>query len=329
VKQQYVQYINEKIKTGSYRPQDIVSNDETNFDFDQASGKTLANRGDKTIGCDVTGSANRCTVLLACTMSGENLPPYIIFKGKDTRGSHVWKEFSTEAKWAEPGYPKESLFAFQDKAWMDQKCFLDWNTRAWTPFTQRPAASGHGSYMIMGEFKVHLMGACLNVIQNTSTKVDFVIGGYTGCVQTIDKGANHQFEYYACEELDSWMLTNLSSRHPTRSEVASWVNTVWKKITEEAINNTWKSVCHFVPGEFGDPLLELAPNTESVLVEVQDQEATAYNDDSDNCDDDDDDTIENEEEDVIMEELEPLFSDGCRLRSNLLNMDDEEPLFVM
>jgi hypothetical protein len=58
VKQQYVQYINEQIKIGRYRPQDIVSIDEPNFDCDQVSGETLANRGDKTIGCAVTGSAN-------------------------------------------------------------------------------------------------------------------------------------------------------------------------------------------------------------------------------------------------------------------------------
>jgi hypothetical protein len=59
VKQDYVKYINEQIKIGLYRPQDIVSIDETNFDFDQASGETLANRGAKTIGCAVTGSVNR------------------------------------------------------------------------------------------------------------------------------------------------------------------------------------------------------------------------------------------------------------------------------
>jgi hypothetical protein len=82
-------------------------------------------------------------------------------------------------------------------------------------------------------------------------------------------------------------------------------------------------------GGFGDPFLEPAPNTESVLVEVKDQEATAYNEDLDNCDYDDDDTIENEEDDEGMKELEPLFRRGCRLRSNLLDMDDEEPIFVM
>jgi hypothetical protein len=82
VKQEYVKYINEQIKIGRYHPQDFFSIDETNFNFDQASGETLDNRGDKMSGCAVTGSANRFTVLLACTMSGEKLPAYIIFKEK-------------------------------------------------------------------------------------------------------------------------------------------------------------------------------------------------------------------------------------------------------
>jgi hypothetical protein len=55
---------------------------------------------------------------------------------------------------------------------MDQKRFLDWNTRVWTPFTQRPRASVYGSYMTMDEFKVHLMGSCLNAIQNNGTLLD-------------------------------------------------------------------------------------------------------------------------------------------------------------
>jgi hypothetical protein len=87
----------------------------------------------------------------------------------------VWKEFSTEAKRAEHGYPEESLYAVQYKAWMDQKHFLDSNKRVWNPFTQRSEASGHGSYMIMDEFKVHLIGNFTNAIQNTGTEVDFVI----------------------------------------------------------------------------------------------------------------------------------------------------------
>jgi hypothetical protein len=148
---------------------------------------------------------------------------------------------------------------------------------------------------------------------------------YTGCVQIIDNGVTHPFKSYAHEEFENWMLTNISSHHPTRGEVVSWVNTAWHKITEETITNTWKSVGHFVPEEFGDPSLEPAPNKESVLVKAHYQEPTTYNDDGD----DDDATIYNEDKDEGMEELEPIFHDGCRLCSNLLDMDDEEPLFIM
>jgi hypothetical protein len=72
VKNAYVSYINEQIKIGRYRPEDIVLMDETDLDldFDQESGETLASHGDITIGKAVTGSANRCTVLLDVTMSG-------------------------------------------------------------------------------------------------------------------------------------------------------------------------------------------------------------------------------------------------------------------
>jgi hypothetical protein len=177
--------------------------------------------------------------------------------------------------------------------------------------------------MIMDEFKVRLVGTCLNAIQNTSTQVDFVLVGYTGCVQILNKGVNRPFKSYASEEFKNWMLTNISSCHPTWGGVASWVNIAWNKMTEETIENTWKYVGHFLWGEFGDQSLEPAPNTESVLVEVWEQEPTAYNDDGD----DDNGTIDNEDEGI--EELEPLFRDGCPLRSNLLDMDDEDLIFVM
>jgi hypothetical protein len=117
--------VNENIKTGHYHPQYIVSMGETNFDFDQESGETLTNRGNRMIGQLVTGSVNRCTVLLDVAMSGEKLPPYIIFHGKDTKGHRVWREFMTTQARTKCGYPEEAFCAVQPKEWMDEKCFLD------------------------------------------------------------------------------------------------------------------------------------------------------------------------------------------------------------
>jgi hypothetical protein len=120
----------------------------------------------------------------------------------------VWKEFSiTEAR-TKCGYPEEAFYTVQPKAWMDEKRFLDWTARVWKPFTVHPAASAHGSYMIMDEFKVHLISSCLHAFQYTGTAVDFVVGGYTDCVQILDKGINRPFKGYAHENFEHWMMKN-------------------------------------------------------------------------------------------------------------------------
>jgi hypothetical protein len=114
----------------------------------------------------------------------------------------VCKEFATTEARTKFGYHEEAFYVVQPNAWMDKKRFLDWTTRVWKPFTVRPAASVHGSYMILDEFKVYLMSICLNALQDTGNEVDFVVGGYTGRVQILDKGINCPFKGYARENFE-------------------------------------------------------------------------------------------------------------------------------
>jgi hypothetical protein len=219
VKNAHVSYINEQLKIVSYRPEDIVSMDETSFDFYQEAGETLANHGERTIGQVVWGK----------------LPPCIIFKGKDTRGSRVWKEFAkTEAR-TKFGHPEEALYVVQSNAWMDDKRFLDLMERVWKPFNISPAESAHGSYMIMAEVKLHLISSCLNALQDTWTEVNFV-------VHILDKGINLPFKVYARENFEHWMMMNNNQRHPTIGEVASCIDDAWNKISVICIKNTWRSL---------------------------------------------------------------------------------------
>jgi hypothetical protein len=48
-------------------------------------------------------------------MSGEKLRLYIIFKGKDTRGSRAWKEFSTPELQNKNEYSKDPFYAVQKR----------------------------------------------------------------------------------------------------------------------------------------------------------------------------------------------------------------------
>jgi hypothetical protein len=146
----YVSYINEQINTGHYLSQDIALMEETNFDFDQEAGETFSNLGDITIWQSVAGIVICCTVLLDVTMSGGKNPPSIIFKGKYTRGTRVWKECTSNEV-------RNSTLHSQIHGWMDEKWFLDLTERGWKPFAARPATSGHGSYIIMDEVNFHLI----------------------------------------------------------------------------------------------------------------------------------------------------------------------------
>jgi hypothetical protein len=54
------------------------------------------------------------------------------------RGSRLWKEYSATNIWSKSGHPYEDAFyAVQQKAWMDEKRFLDWTKRFWTPYYLR------------------------------------------------------------------------------------------------------------------------------------------------------------------------------------------------
>jgi hypothetical protein len=82
IKNAYVSYVNENINIRRYLPQDIVSMDAMNFDFDQESGETLTNRGNGMSGQSVAGSVNHRTVLLDVKMSGQNCHLTLSLRGK-------------------------------------------------------------------------------------------------------------------------------------------------------------------------------------------------------------------------------------------------------
>jgi hypothetical protein len=87
--QGWVYYVNHTIKIGNYKACDVVNIEETNVDFDVATGTTLSGHGERNSGCATTGSSTRCTVLLGVTMDGEKLPPFIIYKGENTPRSLI------------------------------------------------------------------------------------------------------------------------------------------------------------------------------------------------------------------------------------------------
>jgi DDE superfamily endonuclease len=243
----FVDNVNHTIETRQIPKDCVVNMDETNMYFDQKGRLTLANKGDKTINATGTGSSQRCTVVLAATLSGEKLPPFVIFKGTPgARGNSVERELETF------GYPTSCTFAVQEKAWMDAATFLVWVERNWKPF----CAGKEKTILIMDHHTSHLTEECRRAVEECGTEIILIPPGYTSKLQTMDVGINKPFKGYARRRYITFLRNRTSTTElPHRYDVAYWVRDAWTLITEDCIRNTWRhiGIVGFEDRENADP----------------------------------------------------------------------------
>ncbi len=93
--------------------------------FDLIAPTTFDNVGVKTVTITGTGASARCTVLLGVTLTGEKLPPFIIFKGMPS--CRVAQEVSQ--------VDSNVVCTVQKNVWMDETTFLYRTDSIWNPFS--------------------------------------------------------------------------------------------------------------------------------------------------------------------------------------------------
>jgi len=227
----FTAYVNEQIRSNSLSSCNVVNIDETNIEFDSNSSTTLADKGSRTVSVRTSGSSNRCTVLLGVTLSGQKLPPFIIFKGK-TNG-RISREWTARGNL----YPFTSVYTVQDRAWIDETRMTEWIKLVWKPFCIGRAAT----YLLLDECTVHLQGSCLNQLHSLGTEVDFILPGYTSKLQVLDVGVNKPFKGYVREQYECFMRGGQNQK-VTRLEIARWIADAWNQITQETIKNSWAHI---------------------------------------------------------------------------------------
>jgi len=155
----FVHYCNNTIRLYDYGGDDVVNMDETNCYFDQQGRVTLNNRGDSTVNISTTGNSSRCTIMLAVTLSGKKLDPFVIFKGKsDGRLAGQYRRGNDEGL----------EVAFQDAAWVDAELFTDWINRILKPFVD---GKPRGAFLILDKCTAHSTSTCLRAMQLLNTAV--------------------------------------------------------------------------------------------------------------------------------------------------------------
>jgi len=123
---------------------------------------TLEKCGARTIGMKTSGTSVCCTVLLGVTLSGDKLPPVIVFKG--TSDARISRQLAINPPNEFPVSVKHSC---QARAWVDQTVFLNWIEQFWKIWTQ--GFLGEPTYLLMDDFSVHKVGNCVDAIKSCGT----------------------------------------------------------------------------------------------------------------------------------------------------------------
>ena len=168
------------------RHQSFLANmDQTPIFFSMTPNTTLETAGVRTVNVrPSSGSTTRLTLAVFVTAAGEVLTPYIRYKGKAE--GRIARDFQNPQ---EKGYPGNCYFACQERAWMDERCCLDWVTKCLNPWADM-APPGVLPLLLLDQYKCHLMASVVQAIHNLGVEKEFIPGGCTSLTQPVDVGIN-------------------------------------------------------------------------------------------------------------------------------------------
>jgi len=137
-----------------------------------------------------------------------------------------------------------------------------------------PYTRGRHAYLLLDEFKGHTCGETLNLLSDYNITVDFIPGGYTSVLQSLDVGINKPFKSHVRELWNRWAIEayhNIPGHgrppKPSREELSKFIVGAWERITPEIIKNTFKQIGYTNTEQITN---EPTPN-EGVIDESQDE----------------------------------------------------------
>ena len=160
----------------------IINMDETPVYFDLVPGKTVNEKGAKSVLVRTTGNEKRhFTVVLAVSANGDVLPPMVIFKGK--------RELKFD-------FPKDWVVTVQEKGWMDGELMLRWIKDIYLKFTKKDR-----SMLVLDSFRGHLTDKVKKSLRKGNSVMAVIPGGCTSKLQPLDVSINKPFK---TELRNSW-----------------------------------------------------------------------------------------------------------------------------
>ena len=174
----------------------IINWDQTSVEVIPASSWTMHPRGEKQVPVKGTDDKRCYTSLLACTLSGDFLPPEIIYQGKTTQCHsavdfpHDWDIWHTETHWSNT----ESMLRYVDK-------IITPYVEAVRDSLGRPSAR---PLLIFDVFKAHNNEQFRSRLEELGYLYVYVPGACTDELQPLDMSVNSVYKKEMQAQFSNW-----------------------------------------------------------------------------------------------------------------------------
>ena len=230
----FMEFMRRKVE--NMNPDHVLNMDQTPIPFTFHAKRTWETKGVRTV--HVRGSTSetkRATLAATVTMSGELLPPFLIFKGAQN-GRIAKTELGT--------FPEMGFYAMQCKAWMDESMMSVWIEKCLLPWKET-LPPGATPLLILDSFRVHMMGSVVEKIQGIGIEVQYIPGGCTYLCQPIDVGVNKPIKNKMADKWEDWLeeeevQNGKALMTPSRELIASWVVETYWMLDAEKCKNAWR-----------------------------------------------------------------------------------------
>lgn len=158
----------------------VINWDHTGINYVPASNWTMAKEGTNRAGL---GDKRQLTVVFGCSLSGDFLPPQVIYAGRSIKCVPC------------VSFPKTWHVTFTDNHWANERTTIDYITKILVPYVQevrrsRSLSANHTALVIFDRFKGQCTPTVFQLLSESSIQIAIVPANLTDRLQPLDVSVN-------------------------------------------------------------------------------------------------------------------------------------------
>lgn len=199
-------------------PDELVINwDHTGINYVPTSNWTMAEEGSSRVEIVGLGDKRQITAVFACSLSGDFLPPQIIYSGK------------TSKCLPSVSFPSSWHITFTENHWANENTTIDHINKILIPYINAARfrlslPSNHTALVIFDRFKGQCTPTVLQLLSENHIQIAIVPANLTDRLQPLDISVNKAAKDHLRREFSSWYSEQLCSRIKSNSPPDSHQN---------------------------------------------------------------------------------------------------------